>query len=817
MVKKLNVKGNLLGAAFGVIIISVFALVGFGGAAFGNPATHESSASVVPGWSGQSEMVDFTVTVTNSGPDSVNHVKITIPTSPYPYSELACGDAPEGWTVEGEKGYCQYHTSSSGHYIEAGNSLDFMLSARTAPEDGMYTWEVVTWDVPGSWFSSNPETGIDTTDPESYAEGLPEYETAAVFDIDYAAWDVISGVEEVELFYRRDGGPYTSYGAFTSSPVAFNSSGTGGDGFYEFYTIARDYAGNEEEAPLKADAGTTVDTAPPGIIIYDIENPEFSPNSDGIKETVTIDLKFSEKVDYDIIIKKDLIVYKSWSGTATNPFPKAWNGKHEVNGSWVVAPDGVYTIEVVMEDMAGHMVTDDSGAIILDTEDPNAAEVTAPADGSLVGALVHIEANAEDGLAGIERVEFYHDSSGPVLICTDYEAPYGCDWATSGSGDFRLWVVAHDNAGNSLESGRIMVTVDNDMPTMDSAMTTSVNTIEVVFSEGLDPATLVHTDFAADGFTVTGAGLADNVVTLNVSEMSTGDTPDVTYTQGVLADLAGNPVPTGTVKAEDGVAPEMLGAVTRTKTTIDVFFSEDLKWFSVHGSDFEVMNGEIPLAVIGASLDDDIVTLTVEGFGVDDTPTINLVGEVKDKAGNIQTEGSVTAIDGITPEVESINITLHQGWNFISVAKVLENPGVEDVLEGVEFEVISTYDPVNGWTIPAAIEPLNGYWILVNVSTVIALDYTTAIIPPARALHEGWNAIGTTYNDVMDSETALVSIDADYSHVVGWDVINKEPTGPGINGIPQGEQFSNADFDMVPGEGYWVAVTEDTTLMSLVY
>ncbi len=385
-------------------------------------------------------------------------------------------------------------------------------------------------------------------------------------------------------------------------------------------------------------------------------------------------------------------------------------------------------------------------------------------------------------------------------------------------GEHELWVIAVDNAGNRLQSDNITVTVDNTPPTMDSAITTSVNTIDVEFSENLDPLTLNYADFSLDIGNVTGASLVDNVVTLTVTTMNTDDTPEVTYTQGSLADLAGNLVANTTITAEDGVAPVMLEAVTRTTTTIDVFFSEDLHPDTVETSDFEVIYGD-PLTVISVSLDGHIVTLTVyPNFSVQATPTISLIGEVEDLVGNVQTEGFVEAIDGIAEEPGNITITLHTGWNFISVAKRLENPDVSEALAGVNYSIIYTYDPVNGWSIPTTIEPLHGYWVSVNEPVMITLDYAGGIIiPPSRLLYEGWNAIGTTYDDVMYAETALVSIDADYSQILGWDPILQESTGPGINGIPPGEPFSNADFDMVPGNGYWVAVTEDTTLMSLTY
>ena len=54
----------------------------------------------------------------------------------------------------------------------------------------------------------------------------------------------------MELFYRKDDGDWAQYGGqFDSSPILFDTSTTGGSGYYEFYTIATDNSGNSE--PVK--------------------------------------------------------------------------------------------------------------------------------------------------------------------------------------------------------------------------------------------------------------------------------------------------------------------------------------------------------------------------------------------------------------------------------------------------------------------------------------------------------------------------------------------------------------------------------------
>ena len=105
----------------------------------------------------------------------------------------------------------------------------------------------------------------------------------------------------------------------------------------------------------------------PTIDEYLLDNPVISPQvSAGIKDSASIDLLFSEKVDYSISIKDSGgAVVRSWSGTATNPYAKIWEGK-DTGGSYVA--DGTYTIEIEITDAAKNSITDTSRTIIVDND-----------------------------------------------------------------------------------------------------------------------------------------------------------------------------------------------------------------------------------------------------------------------------------------------------------------------------------------------------------------------------------------------------------------------------------------------------------------
>jgi hypothetical protein len=107
---------------------------------------------------------------------------------------------------------------------------------------------------------------LSASDPTSSATSPSGSITQAgsVLDVAWTGSDLGSDLDEVELFYTRNGGAVTSAGSHTASPIPFDTSTAGGDGTYTFYTVATDLAGNDEAAPATPDItvlftqGTTV-------------------------------------------------------------------------------------------------------------------------------------------------------------------------------------------------------------------------------------------------------------------------------------------------------------------------------------------------------------------------------------------------------------------------------------------------------------------------------------------------------------------------------------------------------------------------------
>lgn len=152
----------------------------------------------------------------------------------------------------------------------------------SALTDGSHNLEVVVVNKLG--IASDPFSftyNLQTTTPTSSiseAGGLPQYTNTAVFDISYIA---SASTATIQLWYRREGGAFAQYnGDFdptTDNPISFDSSTTGGDGLYEFYTIACDAALNCESAKLPPYVHTIVDTQAPTSSVTAL--PQFQANN----------------------------------------------------------------------------------------------------------------------------------------------------------------------------------------------------------------------------------------------------------------------------------------------------------------------------------------------------------------------------------------------------------------------------------------------------------------------------------------------------------------------------------------------------------
>ena len=251
-----------------------------------------------------------------------------------------------------------------------------------------------------------------------------------------------SGIAKVEFYQGSTLIGTDSNNTDSTYSVDWNTMSVLDNAVYSLTAVAIDQAGN----PLTSSAvSVTVDNTAPTIEIYTISNPEFSPNNDTIKDTTTIDLKFSETVDYDIKIKSGATTVKTWDGTALDPVSKTWNGDGNTG-------NGVYTIEITMTDKAGTVVPDTSETIILDMQDPSIESVM-PANNSYVQtATPEISAILSDTLSGIDNTMIVMTVDLVVISSPSYDSATGkvsyTPVASLAEDNHDVTVSVSDNAGN---------------------------------------------------------------------------------------------------------------------------------------------------------------------------------------------------------------------------------------------------------------------------------------------------------------------------------------------------------------------------------
>lgn len=213
------------------------------------------------------ESPDFSLLIDMTPPVSVVSIGdefTSIRNVDYAFLDVEVSDA--GYGIYATEVFYQKNGGGYVKYPSYNMSDPYLMFSVPINGDGAYDFYAVSTDLSNNIEAApaSPEVTIiiDRQEPTSLVSGpsgslvLP----SDTFDVEYTASDNSSfsaGLECVELFYQRNGGGFVSYGTFTSSPISFDTSGTGGDGSYDFYTIATDVAGNAETKSPTAETTVT--------------------------------------------------------------------------------------------------------------------------------------------------------------------------------------------------------------------------------------------------------------------------------------------------------------------------------------------------------------------------------------------------------------------------------------------------------------------------------------------------------------------------------------------------------------------------------
>ncbi len=176
-----------------------------------------------------------------------------------------------------------------------------------------------------------------------------------------------------------------------------------------------------------------IDTVFPSV---EIEAPYlvFSPNGDGIKDTLILNLKTSNESVWTARIsdaKNNTVREYRWEGEAE---PFEWDATDE-EGNRV--PDGDYTFEIQAEDAAGNRTSSKLGGITVDAREPKvyltaALSAFSPnGDGIKDVQKLSVVTTIPEGIASWEMAIVPEDGGAPVKVWTDRDSenlPAAINW-----------------------------------------------------------------------------------------------------------------------------------------------------------------------------------------------------------------------------------------------------------------------------------------------------------------------------------------------------------------------------------------------------
>ncbi|KXS43576.1 MAG: fibronectin type III domain-containing protein [Methanohalophilus sp. T328-1] len=195
--------------------------------------------------------------------------------------------------------------------------------------------------------------------------------------------------------------------------------------------------------------------------------------------------------------------------------------------------------------------------------------------------------------------------------------------------------------------------------------------------------------------------------------------------------------------------------------------------------------------------------------------TVNLTSAMETGVANVTASLEGTDITNTT-QVEFADDTtkpldLRAGWNMMSLPLIPADSSIEEVLAGIDedtdVEYVWAYDAQsNNWTSYSAVsggeleEMVDGKGYLLKTDSTGTMtvsgyeDVDLIETPRAYDVYEGWNLIGFKYTDNMNSSEYLgnVATSTDRLYGLGGEL--------------------EMDEVMQPGQGYWLAVSQDGTI-----
>ncbi len=329
-------------------------------------------------------------------------------------------------------------------------------------EEGLYEFFTILEDTDGDVEHAPPVPDTwciyDITAPWSSVESVDEVSASTIY-LDYVADDdppeegiTPSGLYSVTLWYRYEGRYWFEYETIEDAPTAGTiifDHPPASDGTLEFYTIAKDRAGNTEMTPAGPDDTTVYDGTPPESAADPI--PQYYTSSPNVV------VGFTATDNYSGVAYVDL-----WYRYAEANSPWGYSGLRHLNpvgaGSFdFVATEAIVEFYTIGTDNFGNVEAPPGSAdtsVCYDVTPPVSSIICDPdADPQAFSSTpIPVYYMASDEVSGINIVHLYYRFNGVSWAfsnltdaATDGEFLFT---PPDGAGTYEFYTIAQDNAGN---------------------------------------------------------------------------------------------------------------------------------------------------------------------------------------------------------------------------------------------------------------------------------------------------------------------------------------------------------------------------------
>ena len=344
---------------------------------------------------------------------------------------------------------------------------------------GTYSYVVKAHNATG-WATSATYNFVlqDTTDPVSSVDTISPYWYNAASTITATATDNYA-VANVSLWYRYSNdnatwGSWTFFGKDTASPWQWSFTFPSGEGYYEFYSIANDTAGNTEAAPGTADEIAAYDSTAPSSSVDSMTYWHTSlPVS--IAATASDSLSGVKEVSLYYRYSSDNSTWSSWQLFSTDSSsPWQWSFSS-------LSGDRYYEFYTIAEDNAGNtetapLIPDENMGV--DTSAPSTSISASPISGVYISPSSTITLSATDATSGVASTYYriwngsWHPSPGTGVGKSNNFYVYSGSFHLTKSGTNYVEYYSDDVAGNEESTHNRSYVVDNTGPLISNVAAT---------------------------------------------------------------------------------------------------------------------------------------------------------------------------------------------------------------------------------------------------------------------------------------------------------------------------------------------------------